>query len=177
MSEPLAPGIYIEELSSLPHSVDFGSAGAPGLAGLSGGGLPPNRGISLLHVFPALGNRIGHALATGQDSAFQDIAVRHLAVYIEQSLDQQLQWVVFENNGPSLWALVSLSVAGLMNSLWQSGSLKGTKPQQAYFVRCDATTMTPDDLESGRLIVIVGFAPVRPAEFIVIRITVQTKKK
>jgi phage tail sheath protein FI len=123
------------------------------------------------------GGQIWGARTTSQDPAWQDLNVRRLAVYIAQSITQQVQWVVFENNGPALWAALTSSVSGFLQSLWQSGSLHGTKRNDAFFVRCDNATMTQNDIDSGRFVMIVGFAPVRPAEFVILQIKGQTKKK
>lgn len=94
---------------------------------------------------------------------------RYLA-HIEQLLEQGTQWVVFEPNGEQLWANVRRVVEDFLLQEWQSGRLLGDKPEQAYFVRCDRTTMTQNDLDNGRLICVVGVAPVKPAEFVILRI-------
>jgi phage tail sheath protein FI len=93
---------------------------------------------------------------------------------LEQSIQQGLQWVVFEPNGPALWARVRDTISNFLFNEWRSGSLLGTKPEEAYFVTCDRSTMTQNDLDNGRLICLVGVAPNMPAEFITFRITQQT---
>jgi phage tail sheath protein FI len=90
--------------------------------------------------------------------------------YIETSLAQGTQWAVFENNDAQVWARVRASVSEFLMNEWQSGKLKGSKPDDAFFVRCDSTTMTQADIDNGRLIVVVGVAPVAPAEFVVFQI-------
>lgn len=198
--ESRAPGIYIEALTSLPHPIECASTGRVGLLGvtsravapvaITGFGkdpralgnqasehIPRARGINLLRFFPVQGNQIWGARTTSQDPEWQSINVRRLVVYIEQSINQGLQWAVFENNGPVLWADVGSSIEGFMTNLWQSGSLRGNKRQDAFFVRCDNATMTQNDIDAGRFVSIVGFAPVRPAEFVVLQITGQIKKK
>lgn len=177
MPDTLAPGIYVEELASLPHPVDYASGGAAGLSGLSPSKSSPASASGPLHFFPAQGSVIYGSRTSSQDTQWQYVNVRRTAVFIEQSLQQQLRWVVFENNGPALWQRVSQSIQGFLNSQWQNGSLQGKKQQEAYFVRCNSTTMTQTDLANGRLVIVVGFAPVYPAEFIVIQITGQTNQK
>lgn len=131
----------------------------------------------MLHFFPARGNQIWGARTTSQDTQWQYVNVRRLMIYIEQSLSQGLQWAVFENNNSLLWGRVINTVGTFLQSLVQQGTLQG---DGAYFVRCGSDTMTQADLDAGRLVLVVGVAPVEPAEFVVIQITVltnQTKKK
>jgi Phage tail sheath C-terminal domain len=104
------------------------------------------------------------------DPDWKYVDVRRLLVYLEHSLDQGLQWAVFEPNDEPLWASVRDSVSDFLLAEWRSGALKGERPEQAFFVRCDRTTMTQDDLDNGRLVVVVGVATVRPAEFVVFQI-------
>lgn len=178
MPESLAPGIYIAEPLRLLHPIECASTGTAGFIGMATSGfLPFAGGINLLRYFPVQGNQIWGARTTSQDPEWQDINVRRLAVFVAQSISQRLQWAVFENNGPALWAALASSIEGFLSNLWQSGSLHGKKRHKAFFVRCDNATMTQNDIDSGRFVIIVGFAPVRPAEFIVLQITGQTKKK
>ncbi len=111
-----------------------------------------------------------NARALNPDPDWKYINVRRYLVYLERSISAATQWVVFEPNGPILWARVQDTVADFLESQWQSGELAGTTPQQAYFVRCDRTTMTQNDLDNGRLVCEVGVAPLKPAEFIIFRI-------
>jgi phage tail sheath protein FI len=90
-------------------------------------------------------------------------------IYLEQSIQRGTQWVVFENNVESTWARVIRSVSNFLESFWRDGGLAGTTPQEAFFVRCDRTTMTQGDIDNGRLICLVGVAPVKPAEFVIFR--------
>jgi phage tail sheath protein FI len=175
MPEFLAPGIHIEEVQSLLHPIDCVSTGTAGFIGVAAGGLRPLG--SGLRYFPLQGNVIWGARTSSQDSQWQYVNVRRQVLFIERSLGQQLQWVVFENNGPGLWARVISSVGGFLTSQWQSGSLHGKKRQEAFFVKCDNTTMTQNDIDDGRLVILVGFAPVRPAEFVVLQIAGRTRKK
>ena len=96
--------------------------------------------------------------------------VRRLFLYLERSIDRGTQWAVFEPNGEALWALARREIETFLHGLWLNGALMGTTPGEAYFVRCDRTTMTQNDIDSGRLIALIGFAPVKPAEFVLFRI-------
>ena len=91
-------------------------------------------------------------------------------IYLEHSLDEGLQWAVFEPNDEPLWASVQRSVSDFLLAEWQSGALKGATPEEAFFVRCDRTTMTQQDIDNGRLVALIGVAPVRPAEFVIFQI-------
>jgi hypothetical protein len=104
------------------------------------------------------------------DPEWKYVNVRRYIVYLEESIDEGTQWAVFEPNDEPLWARVRSSVTDLLTAEFASGALAGTKAEQAFFVRCDRTTMTQDDLDNGRLVCVVGVAPVRPAEFVIFRI-------
>jgi len=106
----------------------------------------------------------------GDEPNWKYVELRHLSVFVEHSLDQGLQWAVFEPNDEATWSRALSQVGDFLHGLWQLGLLVGTKPEEAFFVRCDRTTMTQDDLDSGRLVVLVGFAPLRFAEFEILRI-------
>jgi phage tail sheath protein FI len=108
------------------------------------------------------------------DSDWKYVNVRRLLIFIEASIDRGLQWVVFEPNAEPLWARVRRSISNFLTLVWRNGGLEGTKVEEAYFVKCDRTTMTQTDIDSGRLIVVVGVAPVKPAEFVIIRIGLWT---
>jgi phage tail sheath protein FI len=110
------------------------------------------------------------------DSDWKYVNVRRLLIFIEASLDRGLQWVVFEPNAEPLWARVRRSITNFLTLVWRNGALEGTKPEEAFFVKCDRTTMTQTDIDSGRLICIVGVAPVKPAEFVIVRIGLWTAR-
>jgi phage tail sheath protein FI len=93
---------------------------------------------------------------------------------LQATLTQRLQWTAFEPGGETLWAKVRATISDHLANEWKTGALLGTKPEQAFFVKCDQTTMTQADLDSGRLICLVGVAPARPAEFVIIRIQLRT---
>jgi hypothetical protein len=108
------------------------------------------------------------------DSDWKYVNVRRLLIFIEASIDRGLQWVVFEPNAEPLWARVRRSISNFLTLVWRNGALEGTKVEEAFFVKCDRTTMTQTDIDSGRLIVVVGVAPVKPAEFVIVRIGLWT---
>lgn len=124
---------------------------------------PNNRGI-----------RVYGGRCITSDSDWKYVNVRRLLIFIEASIDRGLQWVVFEPNAEPLWARVRRSISNFLTLVWRNGALEGTKPEEAYFVKCDRTTMTQTDIDSGRLICVVGVAPVKPAEFVIIRIGLWT---
>jgi len=97
--------------------------------------------------------------------------VRRTAIYIEESVYGSIQWAVFEPNDHKLWASLRLNIGDFMNGLWRSGAFQGEKASDAYFVRCGlGDTMVQADIDRGQVIVIVGFAPLKPAEFVIVRI-------
>jgi uncharacterized protein len=104
------------------------------------------------------------------DSDRNYVNIRRYMVYLERSLDGAIQWVVFWPNGEELWGRVRATVEDFLLNEWKSGALLGDKPEAAYFVHCDRTTMTQNDLDNGRLVCVVGVAPVKPAEFVIFRI-------
>jgi hypothetical protein len=132
-------------------------------------------GVNLVGDFPGHGVAIwGARTLADLASGWRYLPVRRLALHIERSLERGLQWVVCEPNGPALWDQVALTVTDFLHGLWQAGALQGQVPQEGFFVRCDRSTMTQNDLDNGRLVVLVGIAPLRPAEFTVIRIGIPT---
>jgi uncharacterized protein len=118
--------------------------------------------------------RIWGARVITSDPDWIYVNVRRLMIFLEQSLNIGLQWVVFEPNAEPLWARVKRTITNFLTTVWRNGALEGTKPEEAFFVKCDSTTMTQDDIDNGRLIVVIGVAPVRPAEFVIIRIGLWT---
>ena len=120
------------------------------------------------------GIRVYGARCITSDSDWKYVNVRRLMIFIEASIDRGLQWVVFEPNAEPLWARVRCSIVNFLTLVWRNGALEGTKPEEAFFVRCDRTTMTQTDIDQGRLICLVGVAPVKPAEFVIVRIGLWT---
>lgn len=131
-------------------------------------------GVNAIRTFPAYGTLVwGARTLAGADalgSQYKYVSVRRLALFIEQSIAAGLQWTVFEPNAEPLWSSIALQVNEFMTGLWRAGAFQGITPDAAFFTRCDSTTMTPDDIENGQIYVMVGFAPVQPAEFIVLQI-------
>jgi phage tail sheath protein FI len=103
--------------------------------------------------------------------------VRRLFIFLERSLSVGTQWVVFEPNGEPLWALVKDAIRLFLRSQWRAGALFGRTEQEAFFVTCDRTTMTEDDIGNGRLICEIGVAPQRPAEFVIFRLFWRTAER
>ncbi len=120
------------------------------------------------------GIRIWGGRVITSDNDWKYVNVRRLTIFIEKSLNEGLQWVVFEPNAEPLWARVRRTIGNFLTTVWRNGALEGTKPEEAYFVKCDRTTMTQTDIDNGRLIVVIGIAPVKPAEFVIIRIGLWT---
>jgi phage tail sheath protein FI len=133
---------------------------------------PEPRNINVLRDFRHAGRglRVWGARCITSDPDWKYINVRRLFIFIEKSIEQGTQWAVFEPNDFKLWARISQSVSAFLTRVWRDGALMGQKPEEAFFVKCDRTTMTQDDIDNGRLIMLVGIAPVKPAEFVIIRI-------
>ena len=108
------------------------------------------------------------------DPTFPEAPVQRLALYIEQSLNAALQWVVFEPNNPQLWSRIATTVDNFMFELFREGRFQGTTPQTAYFVKCDRTTTTQVDIDNDYVNILVGFSPLQPAEFYIIRLRERT---
>jgi len=127
-------------------------------------------GINALRFFPGRGSRVWGARTMSSDPEWKYVNVRRLFIYLEHSIDKSTQWAVFEPNNERLWANIRSTIEDFLLVQWKSGALMGNKPEQAFFVRCDRTTMTQNDLDNGRLIVLIGVAPTYPAEFVIFRI-------
>jgi len=131
-------------------------------------------GINCLRNFPVYGNiSWGSRTMEGADalaSEWKYIPVRRLALYLEESLFRGTQWVVFEPNDEPLWAQIRLNVGAFMNNLFKQGAFQGSSPKEAYFVKCDSETTTQNDINLGIVNIMVGFAPLKPAEFVMIKI-------
>ncbi|MFC5219671.1 phage tail sheath family protein [Streptomyces coerulescens] len=127
-------------------------------------------GINALRFFTGRGNRVWGARTLSSDPEWKYVNVRRFFIFLEHSIDKATQWAVFEPNSPDLWQKVVRTVEDFLDLQWRNGALLGATRAQAYFVRCDRTTMTQNDLDNGRLICLIGIAPVRPAEFVIFRI-------
>ncbi|MBF8295102.1 MAG: putative phage tail sheath protein [Bacteroidetes bacterium] len=127
-------------------------------------------GINCFRFFEGRGYRLWGARTISSDPEWKYVNLRRYFAYLERSIDKGTQWAVFEPNGDALWANVRRTIEDFLLNEWQSGALLGEKPEKAYFVRCDRSTMTQNDLDNGRLICLIGVAPLRPAEFVIFRI-------
>jgi phage tail sheath protein FI len=127
-------------------------------------------GINCFRFFEGRGMRLWGARTISSDPEWKYVNVRRYFAYLERSTDKGTQWAVFEPNGEALWASVRRTVEDFLLNEWQNGALLGDKPEKAFFVRCDRSTMTQNDLDNGRLICLVGVAPLKPAEFVIFRI-------
>jgi len=130
--------------------------------------------INCLRTFPVYGTvSWGSRTLDGADaqaSEWKYIPIRRLALFLEESLFRGTQWVVFEPNDEPLWAQIRLNIGAFMHNLFRQGAFQGSTPKQAYFVKCDSETTTQADINNGIVNIIVGFAPLRPAEFVIISI-------
>lgn len=131
-------------------------------------------GINCLRSFPIIGRVVwGSRTLRGADllaDEYKYVPVRRLALYIEESLYRGTQWVVFEPNDEPLWAQIRLNVGAFMHNLFRQGAFQGATPREAYLVKCDKETTTQNDINLGIVNIVVGFAPLKPAEFVIIKI-------
>ncbi len=133
-------------------------------------------GINAIRDFRPEGRgiRLWGARTMTSDPEWKYVNVRRLFLFVEQSIDRGTQWVVFEPNSDPTWARVVRTITSFLVTVWRSGALMGTTQDEAFFVKCDRTTMTQDDIDNGRLICYIGIAPVKPAEFVIFRIGQKT---
>ncbi len=131
-------------------------------------------GVNCLRNFPVYGNVSWGARtlfgADQQASEWKYVPVRRLALFLEESLYRGTKWVVFEPNDEPLWAQVRLSIGAFMHDLFRKGAFQGATPREAYLVKCDRETTTQTDIDNGVVNILVGFAPLKPAEFVIVRI-------
>jgi phage tail sheath protein FI len=131
-------------------------------------------GVNCLRTFPTTGTVVwGSRTLQGDDrlgSQWKYVPVRRTALFLEESLYRGLQWVVFEPNDEPLWAQIRLNVTSFMQDLFRKGAFQGATPQQAYLVKCDSETTTQTDINNGIVNILVGFAPLKPAEFVILQI-------
>lgn len=132
------------------------------------------KGINCLRSFSTRGHRVWGARTLGGDPNWKYVNIRRYFLYLERSIEISTQWAVFEPNGTLLWDSVRESIEDFLYNEWINGRLLGGDPKQAYFVRCDRTTMTQNDIDNGRLVCLIGVAPLTPAEFVVFRIGQKT---
>jgi phage tail sheath protein FI len=127
-------------------------------------------GVNCTRSFPGRGIRVWGARTMSSNSLWKYVNVRRLFLFLEESIEKGTQWVVFEPNDEKLWARVKQTITQFLTTVWKDGALMGSTPEEAFFVKCDRTTMTQGDIDNGRLIVMIGVAPVKPAEFVIFRI-------
>ena len=128
------------------------------------------KGINCFRYFEGRGNRLWGARTISSDPEWKYVNLRRYFAYLERSIDVGTQWAVFEPNGPALWANVRRTVSDFLFNEFTLGAYIGDKPETSYFVRCDRSTMTQNDIDNGRLVCLVGVAVVKPAEFVIFRI-------
>jgi phage tail sheath protein FI len=128
------------------------------------------RGVNAIRSFPGRGIRVWGARTLSANGLWKYVSVRRLFIFLERSIYEGTQWVVFEPNDDRLWARVTDTIRLFLRNQWRNGALFGRTEKEAFFITCDRTTMTQDDILNGRLICEIGIAPVRPAEFVVFRI-------
>jgi phage tail sheath protein FI len=127
-------------------------------------------GVNCFRFFEGRGYRLWGARTISSDPEWKYVNLRRYFAYLEHSIDKGTQWAVFEPNGDQLWANVRRTIEDFLLNEWQTGALLGDKPEKAYFVKCDRSTMTQNDLDNGRLICLIGVAALRPAEYVIFRI-------
>ena len=127
-------------------------------------------GVNCFRYFEGRGMRLWGARTISSDPEWKYVNLRRYFAYLERSIDKGTQWAVFEPNGERLWASVRRTIEDFLLNEWQNGALLGDRPEKAYFVKCDRSTMTQNDLDNGRLVCQIGVAALRPAEFVIFRI-------
>jgi hypothetical protein len=128
------------------------------------------KGINCIRTMQGGGIRVWGARTLSSDSSWRYINVRRLFIMVETSIERATQWVVFEPNDHRLWKRVTRTISSFLSLLWRNGALMGETPEKAFFVKCDAETNPPEVVDAGQLIVEIGLAPVKPAEFVIFRI-------
>jgi phage tail sheath protein FI len=127
-------------------------------------------GVNCIRAFPGMGIRVWGARTLSSNPSWRYINVRRLFNFVEKSIERGTQWVVFEPNEPRLWGRVRRDVTAFLTMVWRDGALFGSAPGEAFFVKCDGETNPPASRDLGRLIIEIGMAPVKPAEFVIFRI-------
>lgn len=132
------------------------------------------KGVNLIRSFAGQGIRVWGARTVSSNGSWKYVNVRRLFIFIEESIRANTNWAVFEPNDEVLWVRVQRTISVFLSNLWRAGSLAGTSPEEAFFVNIGRDTMSPDDIDNGRLICVIGVAPVKPAEFVIFRISQKT---
>ncbi len=134
------------------------------------------KGVNLIRSFPGQGIRVWGARTASSDPSWKYVNVRRLFIYLEESIKANTNWVVFEPNDERLWARVKRTIDGFLRGMWRDGALAGSTEADAFFCNIGYTTMSQDDIDNGRLICVIGVAPVKPAEFVIFRVTQKTSE-
>lgn len=132
------------------------------------------KGVNLIRTFPGQGIRVWGARCATSNSTWKYVNVRRLFIFIEESIKANTNWAVFEPNDEVLWVRVKRTIDVFLTGLWRNGYLAGSSAQEAFFVNIGRSTMSQDDIDNGRLVCVIGVAPVKPAEFVIFRITQKT---
>lgn len=134
------------------------------------------KGVNLIRTFPGQGIRVWGARTLSSNAMWRYVNVRRLFIYVEESIKASTNWVVFEPNDQVLWLRVRRTIEIFLTDVWRSGALAGSSESEAFFVNIGPETMTQGDIDAGRLICVIGIAPVKPAEFVIFRITQKTEE-
>ncbi len=134
------------------------------------------KGVNLIRSFSGQGIRVWGARTTSSNALWKYINVRRLFIFLEESIKAGTNWVVFEPNDERLWARVHRTIDAFLTRVWRGGALMGSSPGEAFYIDISRNTMTQDDIDNGRLICVIGVAPVKPAEFVIFRITQKTNE-
>ena len=132
------------------------------------------KGINLIRSFPGQGIRVWGARTASSDPGWKYVNVRRLFIFLEESIKANTNWVVFEPNDERLWSRVKRTIDGFLRTMWRDGALAGGSESEAFYCEIGPSTMSQDDIDNGRLICVIGVAPVKPAEFVIFRITQKT---
>ena len=132
-------------------------------------------GVNTIRAYRGSPLAVWSARTLAAGTEWRYVSVRRLAIFLERSIDEGTSWAVFEPNGEPLWSRLRLTIDALLTEQWYLGALAGAKADQAFFVTCDRTTMTQADINNRHAIVVVGFAPLRPAEFVTLRFSPQDR--
>ncbi|WP_127582968.1 phage tail sheath subtilisin-like domain-containing protein [Paenibacillus koleovorans] len=135
------------------------------------------KGVNLIRQFSGQGIRVWGARTASSNGNWKYINVRRLFIFLEESIKTGTNWVVFEPNDERLWARVQRTIDAFLMRVWRDGALAGSSPAEAYFIDIGRNTMTSDDINNGRLICVIGIAPVKPAEFVIFKITQKTSEQ
>lgn len=132
------------------------------------------KGVNLIRSFPGMGIRVWGARTATSNASWKYVNVRRLFIFIEESIKANTNWAVFEPNDEVLWVRVKRTIDVFLTGLWRNGYLAGTSTTEAFFVNIGRDTMSQDDIDNGRLVCVIGVAPVKPAEFVIFRISQKT---